>query len=826
MHRPYIPTFCIALIALLVTAPVSAEVALLSDIVAGRESSSITPVGRLSDSLLMVADNGDGGTDLFISQSPSGAIARVRTLSTSSGPTTTPNGGTFFSVPSGFSVAGTHWFTDGTDAGTFVVPFDSASVFQRNGAEVFYKNGSAYTVGRFNLATGLHEPSYISGSSVAVRAIIGGVPFGITVSGVVYAYDLSTKRWTAIFDSALDGTGTYAPVYTGDNNDKLLFGAAERIASSTYAAYVYDVTSNLSVRRRALLGVSDYPRQVNVRIGENGWTFTMSGTPFDENATWDSYVVEPYVANPYRYDSAAGVQSSTMIGSLGFVAKAGRLYSFTSMQGAQTPHEYLSAEGGEVTVRALRIVGDTLLIFGSTPSRGDEVWSVPTDICPSDISKLYPASCGCGVADSDSDGDGTPDCLDGCPRDRAKIAAGTCGCGQVDADPDGDGTMSCVDLCPTDPKKIGSGSCGCGFADTDTDGDGTADCKDSCVLDANKTAPGLCGCGVFDADSDQDGTMDCREECPSSAVKTSPGVCGCNVSDTDSDRDGAPDCIDPCRLDALKIGAGVCGCGVSDVDTDGDGAPACLDACPFDDKKTQPGVVGCGGSDKDSDGDSVPDVWDLCPTDLAKSSPGVCGCNVSERDSDNDGRADCSDECADDAGKILAGSCGCGVAETDTDHDSFPDCLDLCPEEPGLAAPVGGSCDPLAQVVDLCPLDPSKLAPGVCGCGEADTDSNGDGTPDCKEYTFLTVDAPRVSVRGNGRTARLVIGMQEVASATYQVEATRLDRKISKPMSKSSRSQVVTLNGVPTKSRWSVRYRVVRQGRLGAWSSPTQVRVR
>jgi hypothetical protein len=34
---------------------------------------------------------------------------------------------------------------------------------------------------------------------------------------------------------------------------------------------------------------------------------------------------------------------------------------------------------------------------------------------------------------------------------------------------------------------------------------------------------------------------------------------------------------------------------------------------------------------------------------------------------------------------------------------------------------------------DCCPNDPNKTAPGVCGCGVADTDGDGDGTPDCND---------------------------------------------------------------------------------------------
>jgi len=33
--------------------------------------------------------------------------------------------------------------------------------------------------------------------------------------------------------------------------------------------------------------------------------------------------------------------------------------------------------------------------------------------------------------------------------------------------------------------------------------------------------------------------------------------------------------------------------------------------------------------------------------------------------------------------------------------------------------------------IDNCPNDPNKTEPGICGCGISDTDSDGDGTPDC-----------------------------------------------------------------------------------------------
>ena len=66
-----------------------------------------------------------------------------------------------------------------------------------------------------------------------------------------------------------------------------------------------------------------------------------------------------------------------------------------------------------------------------------------------------------------------------------------------------------------------------------------------------------------------------------------------------------------------------------------------------------------------------------------------------------------SEMCIRDRLKIAPGVCGCGVPDTDTDGDGTPDCLDGCPN------------------------DPAKIAPGACGCGVSDTDSDGDGTPNC-----------------------------------------------------------------------------------------------
>jgi len=146
------------------------------------------------------------------------------------------------------------------------------------------------------------------------------------------------------------------------------------------------------------------------------------------------------------------------------------------------------------------------------------------DGCPNDPAKIAPGECGCGVPDTDTDGDGAADCVDGCPGDPAKIAPGACGCGVPDTDTDGDGAADCVDGCPNDPAKIAPGACGCGVPDTDGDGDGTADCVDNCPYLPNPGQEDLDGDGDGDAcdncveignpdqgDCDDDGTGDVCE---------------------------------------------------------------------------------------------------------------------------------------------------------------------------------------------------------------------------------------------------------------------------------------------------------------------------
>jgi hypothetical protein len=83
--------------------------------------------------------------------------------------------------------------------------------------------------------------------------------------------------------------------------------------------------------------------------------------------------------------------------------------------------------------------------------------------------------------------------------------------------------------------------------------------------------------------------------------------------------------------------------------------------------------------------------------------------NPGQEDADGDGAGDACDACPDDPNKVDPGVCGCGEPDTDSDGDGVADCIDECPD------------------------DPNKVDPGVCGCGEPDTDSDGDGILDCND---------------------------------------------------------------------------------------------
>ncbi|HMO40268.1 MAG TPA: thrombospondin type 3 repeat-containing protein, partial [Saprospiraceae bacterium] len=263
-----------------------------------------------------------------------------------------------------------------------------------------------------------------------------------------------------------------------------------------------------------------------------------------------------------------------------------------------------------------------------------------------------------------------PVCQDNCPDDPNKTEPGICGCGTPDTDTDGDGTPDCKDNCPTDPNKTEPGECGCGVADTDTDGDGTPDCKDNCPTDPNKTEPGACGCGVADTDTDGDGTPDCKDNCPTDPNKTEPGACGCGVAETD--------CAPP---DSNCPGLTTNGC-----------EPQVF--AKFDDCNK---VTVCSAKDLSNV------VLDLGPAGFQNFDTDIKFENLT--------------------GKTLM-----FTSETPIRGVWIKSGCNMSDDCPGCGEYIANPnfpCD--EEVIDNCPDDPNKTEPGECGCGVADTDTDGDG---------------------------------------------------------------------------------------------------
>lgn len=217
-------------------------------------------------------------------------------------------------------------------------------------------------------------------------------------------------------------------------------------------------------------------------------------------------------------------------------------------------------------------------------------------------------------------------------------------------------------------------------------------------------------------DSDGDGVVDSEDAFPEDSSET---------KDTDGDNVG--DNTDEFPEDPNEF-----------IDSDGDGVGDNADAFPDDPEETQDTDGDLVGNNADafpedpnetldSDGDGVGDNMDAFAFDASEAydTDGDGIGNNEDDDDDGDGildeedpeplisdsnnTNDTDDACPDDDLKTEEGVCGCGVADTDTDGDGTADCNDSCPE------------------------DENKTEEGSCGCGAEDLDENADGTIDCLE---------------------------------------------------------------------------------------------
>lgn len=144
----------------------------------------------------------------------------------------------------------------------------------------------------------------------------------------------------------------------------------------------------------------------------------------------------------------------------------------------------------------------------------------------------------------------------------------------------------------------------------------------------------------------------------------------------------------------------------------------------------------------DLDADGIDDCVDGCPKNANPEQGDVDGDGVQDAcdlcpdvsdpdqaDHDVDGAGDACDGCPDDGNKQAPGACGCGRYDFESDGDGVPDCIDVCPFV-GDPEQRDGDGDGTGDACDACPADPDRTTAGVCGCAP-ELDPDGDGTPSC-----------------------------------------------------------------------------------------------
>ena len=287
-------------------------------------------------------------------------------------------------------------------------------------------------------------------------------------------------------------------------------------------------------------------------------------------------------------------------------------------------------------------------------------------------------------------------------------------------------------------------------------------CSDG-VKNQNETdvdCGGVCaGCAEGEsclADSDcASGNCDAGSCAPAGGPTCDDGVQNGDETDVDC---GGPDC-DPCADGESCADDSDCASGNCDAGSCAAVAATCDDGELNGDETD----VDCGGPDCDpcADGASCNTGTDCqsgyCDAGSCGQPPAHCSNDTLDEDeTDVDcGGADCpacenGQGCADNSdcasGYCDAGSCAELVEHCDNDtqdeDETDVDCggADCPPCADGQGCSdnsdcVSGNCDAgtCSAVEDLCPDDPNKTEPGICGCGVADVDSDGDGTMDCND---------------------------------------------------------------------------------------------
>ncbi len=162
-------------------------------------------------------------------------------------------------------------------------------------------------------------------------------------------------------------------------------------------------------------------------------------------------------------------------------------------------------------------------------------------------------------------------------------------------------------------------------------------------------------------------------------------------------------------------------------------------------RDAQEGVL--DGQDPVVGGDARPDTHPPPDDTDAGEAPAEDAGPVCVDDPSSDSGEDC---CPDDPDKTQPGVCGCGEPDSDSDEDGTLNCVDECPD------------------------DPDKTQPGDCGCGVPDLDSDEDGTADCVDECPADAAKTRRGICGCGIADDQTgcIGLRDALAHRYRFDGT------------------------------------------------------